>query len=71
MSNRVRRANKATASQLLAAVSGVFDLKDAGYSIQVYTSSELSDVDKVNIWDIFEQNMRDLYGLPTLVIYAH
>jgi hypothetical protein len=41
------------------------------YSIQVYTSSELSDVDQVNIWDIFEQNMRDLYGLPTLVIYAH
>lgn len=41
------------------------------YSIQVYTSSELSDVDQVNIWDIFEQNMRDLYGLPTWVIYAY
>lgn len=41
------------------------------YSIQVYTSSELSDVDQVNIWDIFEQNMRDLYGLPTWVIYTY
>lgn len=61
MSNRVRRANKATASQLLAAVSGVLDLKNVGYSIQVYTSSELSDVDQANIWGILEQNMRHLY----------
>jgi hypothetical protein len=35
------------------------------YSIQVYTASELSDVDQANIWDIFEQNMRHLYALPT------
>ncbi|KAI0307806.1 acyl-CoA N-acyltransferase [Multifurca ochricompacta] len=60
---RVRRANKATAAQLSLIVlkSGTFDLIDVRFSAQIATSSELSDVDQQCIWDIFEQNMRQMY----------
>ncbi|KAF8481181.1 acyl-CoA N-acyltransferase [Russula ochroleuca] len=61
MASRVRRANKATASQLLSAVSGVFDLKDVSYSTHVATSSELSEAEKAHIWDMLEHNMQHMY----------
>ncbi|KAH9968961.1 acyl-CoA N-acyltransferase [Russula dissimulans] len=59
----VRRANKATASQLSSAISDseVIDLGDVKYCTQVATSSELSDVDQESIWEIFEHNMRQMY----------
>ncbi|KAI0304882.1 acyl-CoA N-acyltransferase [Russula brevipes] len=61
MPYRVRRANKATSSQLSSSVAETFDLAGVRYPIQVATSSELSDVDQESIWDIFEHNMRHLY----------
>lgn len=32
------------------------------YVAQVSTSSELSDVDRQTVWELFEQNMRHMYG---------
>ncbi|KAI9460875.1 hypothetical protein BJY52DRAFT_234921 [Lactarius psammicola] len=61
MSTRVRRANKATSSQLSSVLPEVFDLKGSRYTAQVSTSSELSDIDRQGVWELFEQNMRYMY----------
>jgi hypothetical protein len=51
---------------------GLWELDDAvrmlvlnsnRYSVQVAIPPELSDLDQKSIWDIFEQNMRHMYGL--------
>ncbi|KAI9445194.1 acyl-CoA N-acyltransferase [Lactarius indigo] len=61
MATRVRRANKATSSQLSSVLPKVFDLKGSRYAAQVSTSSELSDVDRQSVWELLEQNMRHMY----------
>ncbi|KAF8271390.1 acyl-CoA N-acyltransferase [Lactarius quietus] len=55
------RANKATSRQLSSVVSEVFDLKGSRYTAQVSVSSELLDIDRQSVWDLFEQNMRHMY----------
>ena len=40
------------------------------YSAQVSTSSELSDIDKEGIWDLFEQNMRHMYDRSLMPVQA-
>ncbi|KAH8988863.1 acyl-CoA N-acyltransferase [Lactarius akahatsu] len=61
MSTRVRRANKATSSQLSSVLPKVFDLKGSRCTTQVSTSSELLDVDRQSVWELLEQNMRHMY----------
>ncbi|KAG1755212.1 acyl-CoA N-acyltransferase [Suillus paluster] len=60
--NAVNKANKATATQLEACISTSIELNGVRLHLAVKASSELSDVERERIWNIFESNMRLLYA---------
>ncbi|OJA21167.1 hypothetical protein AZE42_04555 [Rhizopogon vesiculosus] len=58
----VNRANKATATQLEECLSTSRELNGVRLHLAVKTSSELSGVEREQVWSIFESNMRLLYA---------
>lgn len=56
-SSNVKKANKATSSQLLACVSLDADFP---YKIKISRASELDDNERHDVWSVLETNMRDL-----------
>ncbi|KAG0708933.1 hypothetical protein DFH29DRAFT_889744 [Suillus ampliporus] len=61
MPSKVSKANKVTAAQLAAFISTSIELNGVRLHLAVKASSELSDVERERIWNIFESNMRLLY----------
>ncbi|KAH7915820.1 acyl-CoA N-acyltransferase [Hygrophoropsis aurantiaca] len=57
----VRKANKATSDELVMTSLHTQDVDGLMLRFIVATSSELLEDHKQNIWEIFEENMRDLY----------
>ncbi|KAG1826006.1 acyl-CoA N-acyltransferase [Suillus subaureus] len=60
-SSAINKANKATSTQLEACILTSRELNGARLHFVVKTSSELSDVERERIWNIFESNMHLFY----------
>ncbi|KAI0660436.1 acyl-CoA N-acyltransferase [Cubamyces menziesii] len=61
-SKAVKKANKASADEIAAAVAipKTLSVKDQTFYVRAKTSSSLIDSDKSHIWDLYEANMRAL-----------
>ncbi|KAG1864135.1 acyl-CoA N-acyltransferase [Suillus subalutaceus] len=60
-SSATHKANKATSTQLDACILTSRELNGARLQFAVKTSSELSDIERERIWNIFESNMHLFY----------
>lgn len=58
----IRRANKATATELAASVPAIYEASGHKFNISVSTASALSKHERDQIWSLFEENMYDFYN---------
>ncbi|KAL4064893.1 hypothetical protein V8B97DRAFT_2010583 [Scleroderma yunnanense] len=57
----IRKANKATATELAGFVPATYEAGGHRFSISVSTASDLSKHERDQVWRLFEENMYDFY----------
>ncbi|KAI6005314.1 acyl-CoA N-acyltransferase [Pisolithus orientalis] len=57
----IRKANKATAVELAVSVPALYQADGRQFRISVRTAKDLSEHERAQIWELFEENMYTLY----------
>lgn len=57
----IRKANKATVAELAVSVPALYQTDGRQFRISVRTAKDLSEHERAQIWELFEENMYTLY----------